>query len=215
MKRPALRAVFHVAEHLLLAGAIAAVALLLTAGYWLQAGDTPEHSDAMVVLGGDFLRPIYAAELYQLGMADKVYVGRTHRKPGERALDQNLVAYPREEEVYRAVLRKKGVPATAIEYYGDDLLSTVQEAEALQAQIGPGPGKLLVVTSPWHVRRARMIFKDVLPGWEIRVAGAPQEALRTAWWSGQESARMVMLEFPKTVYYLLGGRFRSSQSPAS
>jgi len=212
VRRSALRAGLHVAEHLLLAGALAAVALLLTAGYWLQTGDSPEHSDAMVVLGGNFLRPVYAAELYQLGMADKIYVGRTHRRPGERALDQNMVAYPREEEVYRAVLRKKGVPAQAVEYYGDELLSTVQEAEALLAQIGPGPGKLLVITSPYHVRRARMVFKDVLPGWEVRVAGTPQEALRTAWWTGQESARMVMLEFPKTLYYLLGGRFRSSSS---
>jgi hypothetical protein len=32
-----------------------------------------------------------------------------------------------------------------------------------------------------------------------------------AWWTDQESARIVLLEIPKTIYYLLGGRFRSAQ----
>lgn len=210
MRRSLAKASFHVVEHLLLAAAVVGLALLLTAGHWLQNSDSPEPSDAMVVLCGDFSRAAYAAELYTLGLAKKVYVGRAYRLRGERVLDRNMVAFPRHEEMYRALMRKKGVPAEAIEYYGDELQSTVQEAETLAAQLGPGPGSLLVVTSPYHVRRARMIFKGAMPGWTIRVVGTPGERIPAAWWTEQESARIVLLEIPKTIFYLLGGRFRSS-----
>lgn len=209
--RPGVKALFHVLEHLLLAGAVVFLGLLLTAGFWLQAGDAPAPCDAMVVLCGNFSRPAYAAELHQLGMAKKVYVGRAYRSRGERLLDANHLPYPRQEEVFRAMLRKKGVPAEAIEYYGDELLSTAQEAEALAAHLGQGTGSIMVVTSPYHARRARMIFKDALPGWNVRVVGAPSERLQPAWWTDQESARLVLLEIPKIAFYMLGGRFRSTQ----
>lgn len=208
--RPWPRVTLRVLEHLVLAAVLAGLGLLATAGFWMQASDTPVACDVMVVLGGDFERPAYAAELYRLGMAPRVYVGRTYRKPGERVLDASHVPYPLEEEVYKALLRKKGVPAQAIDYYGDDLMSTAQEAEAMAAQLGPGPGKLLVVTSPYHVRRARMVFTDALPGWDVRVCGAPSQTLPAAWWTRQASARIVLMELPKTLYYLAGGRFRST-----
>jgi len=210
MKRPRVRAVFAVVEHLIVAAVLVAIGLLLTAGHWLQTADSPVRADALVVLGGNFSRPAYAAELFQLGMAQKVYVSRVYRKKSERVLDQNLINYPREEEVYKAVLRKKGVPASAIEYYGNELLSTSQEAETLAAQLGPGPGTLLAVTSPYHVRRARMVFKDAFPGWDVRVVATPLESFPAAWWTDQESARQVFMELPKIVFYLLGGKFRSN-----
>ena len=207
--KPNFKTAFHVIEHLLLAAAVVGLGILLTAGHWLQNSDSPAPSDAMVVLCGDFGRAAYAAELYKLGMAKKVYVGRAYRLRGERVLDQNMLSFPRHEEVYKALLRKKGVPAEAIEYYGDELLSTSQEAETLAAQMGAKPGSLLVVTSPYHVRRARIVFKDAFPDWEIRVVGTPTEKMPAAWWTDQESARIALLEIPKTIYYLLGGRFRS------
>ena len=208
--KPNFKTAFHVIEHLLLAAAVVGLGILLTAGHWLQNSDSPTPSDAMVVLCGDFGRAAYAAELYKLGMAKKVYVGRAYRLRGERVLDQNMLSFPRHEEVYKALLRKKGVPAEAIEYYGDELLSTSQEAETLAAQMGAKPGSLLVVTSPYHVRRARIVFKDTFPDWDIKVVGTPTEKMPAAWWTDQESARIVLLEIPKTVYYLLGGRFRST-----
>lgn len=210
--KPGANTLFHVVEHLLLAAVVIGLGLLLTAGFWLQNGDSPAPADVMVVLGGDFGRTAYAAELYQLGMARKIYVGRAFRSKSQRVLDKNMVAYPRQEEVNRALLRKKGVPAEAIEYYGDELLSTVQEAEALAATLGKGPGSLLVVTSPYHARRARMIFNGCFPGWDIRVAGTPADRLPAAWWTDKETARIVLLEIPKTIFYMLGGRFRSAPS---
>lgn len=205
------RAALKVGEHLLVGLVFVASALLLTAGYWLQSADSPVASDAMVVLMGDYARPFRAAEIHLLGMGKKIYVGRSYRRAGQRLLDQNRVAYPREEEIYRAALLKMGVPAEDVEYYGDELRSTAQEAETLAARLaGRPPGRLLVVTSPAHVFRARMIFSDAFPGWEVRVDADPRERFPLAWWTDQEAARNVFLELPKIVYYLLGGRFRSA-----
>jgi len=55
-----------------------------------------------------------------------------------------------------------------------------------------------------------MVFSDALPGWQVRVVGTPSERIATAWWKDQESARIVLLEIPKTIFYMLGGRFRST-----
>ena len=204
---PGLKALVRVGEHLVVAAGLVVLALILSAGYWLQQSDSPAEAEAMVVLGEDFIRPAYAADIYRMGLAKKVYVGRTYRRRGERLLDKYLITYPREEEIYRAMLRKKGVPDEAIEYFGDDLLSTAQEAEALAAQLAQKSGRLLVVTSPYHVFRARRVFKDYFPGWDVRVLATTEDRMPLAWWTSQESARHVVLELPKILYYMLGGRF--------
>ena len=52
---------------------------IFLAGYWLQAGDEAELSkkaDAIVVLGGSYFRPLYAADLYNQGFAPVIYVSR-------------------------------------------------------------------------------------------------------------------------------------------
>lgn len=207
--KPSGKTFFRVLEHLIFAAVLVAAGLLLTAGYWLQTSDSPAPSEAMVVLGGNYLRPVYAAELYKLGMTKKIYVTRVSRDPDERALDENNIPFPRREEIYRSVLLKKGVPPEAVEYYGDDVLSTIQEAEALAAHLGKAPQSLLVVTSPYHARRSRSIFKRVFPNTEVRVVGTPAESIPAAWWTTQGSARVVLLEIPKNIYLLLGGAFRS------
>lgn len=203
---------FHVVEHLLLAAAVTALALLLTAGFWLQNTDYPTQSDAMVVLSGNFNRPAYAAELYQLGLAKKIYIARPARLPGEKALDDNGIEFPRREKLYRAILVKRGIPDDAIAFFGEDLDGTVAEAETLAGELKDQTGSLMVVTSPYHARRARMLFSKALPGWDVRVVGVPSERLPGAWWSDRNAARAVLTELPKTIFYMLGGRFGSAQA---
>uniref|UniRef100_A0A7C4AGR2 YdcF family protein n=1 Tax=Fundidesulfovibrio putealis TaxID=270496 RepID=A0A7C4AGR2_9BACT len=210
--KPGAGTLFHVMEHLLLAGAVTVLALLLTAGFWLQSTDYPAQSDAMVVLAGNFNRPAYAAELYQLGLAKKIHIARTARLPGEKVLDDNGIEFPRRERLYRAILVKRGIPDDAISFFGENLDSTVAEAEALAGELKGKTGSLMVVTSPYHARRARMLFSRALPGWDVRVVGVPSERLPGAWWSERHSARAVLAELPKTVFYMLGGRFRPVQA---
>jgi len=187
--------------------AIGAAVGLSYAGEWLSAADRPQKADAILVLGGDFSRPFQAADLYRQGLARKIYVSVPVRKDDYRLLDEAGIAFPRDEEVVRQVLLKKGVPASAIEYLGKDSISTAAEAQAARALFARGTPRLLVVTSPYHLRRARMTFADALPAADIRVIATSYDPLPQAWWKDQSAARNVLLELAKIGYYKLGGRF--------
>ena len=189
------------------AGTIAAALGLTYAGEWLSVADRPQKADAIVVLGGDYSRPFQAADLYRQGLARKIYVSAPARGHEYRLLDEAGVPFPREEEIMRQVLLKKGVPAGAIDYLGKDLISTAAEAKATRALFADGKPTLLVVTSPYHLRRARMTFADALPGADIRVIATSYDPFPQAWWKDQNSARNVLLELAKITFYQLGGRF--------
>ena len=192
---------------LLLAGAIAGAAGLYFMSDWLSAADQPRKADAIVVLGGGFERPFQAADLYRQGYAPRIYVSAPAREHQYRILDEAGIPYPREEDVVREVLLKKGVPAGAIALLGKDLISTAGEAQAARALFAQRGVRLLVVTSPYHLRRARMIFTDALPAADIRMIATSYELFPQAWWKDQSAARNVLLELAKIVYYELGGRF--------
>jgi len=187
--------------------AIGAAAGLSYAGEWLSTGDRPQKADAILVLGGGYARPFQAAELYRQGFARKIYVSVPVREDQLRLLDQTGIAYPREEEIVRQVLLTKGVPASAIEYFGKDSISTAAEAQAARALFAKGAPRLLVVTSPYHLRRARMIFADALPAADIRVIATSYDPFPQAWWKDQAAARNVLLELAKITFYKFGGRF--------
>ena len=190
-----------------IAAAIGTALGLSYAGEWLSAADQPQKADAIVVLGGGYARPFQAADLYRQGLARKIYVSAPAREDQHRLLDEAGIAFPREEEVVRQVLLKKGVPASAIEYLGKDLISTAAEARAARDLFAQGAPRLLVVTSPYHLRRARMTFSDALPAADIRVIATGYDPLPQAWWKDQSAARNVLLELAKITFYKLCGRF--------
>ena len=190
----------------LTAAAGAAIGLVYAAD-WLGAADQPQKADAILVLGGGFSRPFHAADLYRAGLAPKIYVSAPAREPQHVLLDEAGIAFPREEQVMREVLLKKGVPASAIEYLGKDLISTAAEAQAARLLFASRAPRLLVVTSPYHLRRARMIFSDALPAADIRMIATSYDPFPQAWWKDQSAARNVLLELMKIVFYQLGGRF--------
>jgi uncharacterized SAM-binding protein YcdF (DUF218 family) len=177
------------------------------AGEWLSAGDQAQPADAILVLGGNFARSFQAADLYRQGYARKIYISVPAREDQYRLLDEAGVAYPRDEEVMREVLLTRGVPASAIEYFGTDSISTAAEALAARALFGTGAPRLLVVSSPYHLRRARMIFCGALPAADIRMIATRYDPFPPAWWKDQNAARNVLLELAKITFYKLGGRF--------
>jgi uncharacterized SAM-binding protein YcdF (DUF218 family) len=187
--------------------AVGAAVGLFYAGGWLSAADRPLKADAIVVLGGDFSRPFQAADLYRRGLAPRIYVSAPARKSDYRLLDESGIPYPRDEDVMRQGLIKKGVPASAIEFLGKDLISTAAEAQAARALFAKRAPRLLVVTSPYHLRRARMIFSDALPLASIRMIATSYDSFPSSWWKDQDAARNVLLELAKITFYRLGGRY--------
>lgn len=185
-------------------GALAALLVLMSgctllfADRWRYEADQPRLSDAMIVLAGAPERPRYAANLYRLGYAPIVYVSL----PSERSR-------PPEEEVNRDILLKSGVPEGAIRTFSVAAENTLAEARVSSATLPAGVKTVLVVTSPKHVRRARMIFTDVLSGRGVgvTVVATPDERNPGPWWSDKASARQSVRELIKAVLYTLGIRY--------
>jgi len=181
-------------------------------GYWLQYSDRPEKSDAIIVLAGNPTRAFYAADLYLKGYAPEIYISKPIRSHHERLLDELGVPFPYAEEIYKQVLLKKGVSDSHIQIFGKSSISTVEEAAAIKELFKNSRKRLLVITSPYHGRRAKMIFGNVLKGYDVRIIGTAYEPFPKRWWTNQDSARNVVLEVVKILFYKLGGSFYNKSS---
>jgi uncharacterized SAM-binding protein YcdF (DUF218 family) len=179
-------------------------------GDWLKGNDVPVSSQAIVVLAGPYTRSFYAADLYSAGYAREIYVTRPVREYSLKMLDELGVQMPRVEDIYREVLLKKNVSAKDVHLICDSCLSTVDEAEAVNKIFQSNDCRVLVVTSPFHVKRTQMIFKDIVKQCSFKVLATPYEPFPRKWWTDQDSARNVILELIKIAFYKFGGRFENS-----
>ncbi len=178
-----------------------------SAGYWLSKDDDLVESEIIIVLAGEPERALYAADLYLRGYGYKVFVSRPVIRRSSRILDSLGINLPSTEDINRQVLLRSGVPGKNIRIFGKGSVSTFEEAKAINQIIDTNIRRILVVTSPFHVKRARMIFQDIVTNYEIRVIGTPYIPFPKHWWTNQESAINVVLEVSKILFYWAGGRF--------
>jgi len=161
---------------------------------WLVVSVPMDHADALIVLGGEPLaRPKEAARLYAAGVAPRVFV------TGIGDAEQN-----------RRVLLESGVPAYAITVE-PSAFSTFTNVLFLKPLLASAHVKsALLVTSPFHTRRALATFRKVIPGVSFGITDAS-----IGWWNRPEGLgdvnRFALIELLKTLeYWLLYG-----VSPAS
>lgn len=193
----------------ILAGSI----LMVFAGYWMDVNDEPAQSDYILPLAGNSHRLIKAAELYRQGFAPVILISNAYLCPPDQLQKlQWKMGFPHfTPRQYRSLLLKLlGAETAQLEEFGNGHVSTVEEAEALRVHLGGKPAKLLIVTSPYHARRAKMIFEEILPNCEITMVTTRDGAFKKSWWTDQESAQNLVMEFAKTVHYLFGGVYRST-----
>lgn len=179
-------------------------------GWGLDYSDEPSPADIIVVLAGDYSRPFYAADLFAKGLAAEVWISQPVQSEAESLAIKEGVEILPEEAAYRQILIRRGVPADKIRLYGRGIMSTVNEALALSNTLEDRHRKILIVTSRYHARRSRFIFRRELPGIDIRVVATPYENFTRRWWTQQAMARAAVTETAKMAYYLLGGRFVSN-----
>lgn len=181
----ALRMILLSGTALLVAGAL--FLLLATdfplADRMLTIRQTPERADVIVVLGGGGAeRPLRAAELYRAGLAPRV-----------------LISGSGEGEPIRRRLIRAGVPTSAISVENGST-STYENA----AFSGPvlrelNARKILLVTSWFHTRRARAVFRNVAGDMEVVAVPAYPASVARGW---RDSAPVVK-EYVKIVGYWL------------
>ena len=200
---------FAVLALVLLCVAGAATACLWNAARWLNNADAPVRSDAIVVLSGRYERSMHAADLFRDGYAPVVVLSEEVPGAESRRLEAIGIRRPSPLEIHRQVLQVKGVPAEKIERLARPSLSTADEAVQIAARFGEPGRRVLIVTSPSHVRRARLVIARALEGRSVALAvcSTPYEDFPEPWWRSQDAARDVLLEWAKLAFYLLGGRY--------
>jgi len=155
-----------------------------------------EKADAIVVLGGDSVagdRVRHAVALYQRGWAPKLVLSG----PPVRA------DFSEAELMEKEALRQ-GVPAADLIVARHPATNTLDEALALRPFLaGHNFRKVIVVTSNFHGRRARRIFRAVYgrEGLEVRVSASPDVRFHPdRWWQERDSRAWLFLEMVKTIH---------------
>ena len=151
--------------------------------------DPLDKADALIVLGDDNFyadRATRAAQLFREGKAPLVVAS------GRRLRPTAGIA-----ELMEHDLVERGVPKGKILRFPQDGDSTQEEAEAL-AKLAKTKNwhKAIVITSNYHTRRARYIFRRVFPqGIEVRVASARDGDFDPEnWWAKRKSTKLFMRE---------------------
>ena len=181
----------------------------LNVGRFLTKEDPIQKADAIAVLAGTRLnRPLEGVDLYQAGYAPTIVL--TYEIP-ERALAaawRRGAALPVEADEARDVMIKLGVPGPAIIQPARIHANTAQEAQTLHELARQhGWRRIIVVTSPYPLRRAAFAIRRELKGTDVEVDmhGTRYEpAHPDRWWANREDLLWVLDEGAKLIAYELG-----------
>jgi uncharacterized SAM-binding protein YcdF (DUF218 family) len=169
--------------------------LLRLAANWWEVQDRLERADAILVLGDDNFpgeRASRSAELYGAGWAPLVV-----------ASGRLLRSYAGVAELMSRDLEAGGVPSSAILRFPHRAGNTREEAQALgRLAADRGWNRVLLVTSNYHTRRARYIFRRVFPPQVtiLMVSVRDADFDPDSWWESRQSRKLFLLE---TVGYLV------------
>jgi uncharacterized SAM-binding protein YcdF (DUF218 family) len=189
-----------------------AVLAVRGAGRFLVVADPlPSHADAIVMLAGSLSdRVLETARLYQAGVAPVVVLTRERLQRGAPALRGHGVRLPEEHELAVRALGHLGVPADAIRVVSRRAASTRTEARTIARWVcRRGLRHVVVVTSPTHTRRARLILAQALgPRVHLTVRPAPAAFFPAEhWWRQRRAMKDLLIEYQKLVVYWLFERW--------
>jgi uncharacterized SAM-binding protein YcdF (DUF218 family) len=177
--------------------------VLSGAGRFLDVSDAPAPADYVLVLGGGSdTRPFVAAALYKAGFTPKVLVPRVAQEPW--FLDEGI---PSEGEIIRKVLLIRGVRPEDVVALDGECATTQDEAAALARFLERRPARTVaVVTSAYHTRRARAIFRAAVGGRaRLTFIGAPSDGFDAAdWWRSEDGLTAYLREYGKLAAYEFG-----------
>lgn len=187
---------------LFLSGALLGVGGLLGVGFLLDVPTTfPPRADAIVVISGDeqLARFREGVRLFRLGWARYiVFSGAAQDGQTSNAA------------VMRALAIEQGVPAEAIleDHHGVDTWGNAVHTRRLVEE--QDVKSVILVTSPYHLRRALVTFEAAYEGTGVEVwthAAPDSQWRKLGWWQAEETRRLTRSELEKLAYIALTGKY--------
>ena len=179
-------------------------------GRWLVKDDMPSHADALVILMGNFPeRVLQAADLYSQCRAESIIIVEesmgAYRSLQKRGI--NIISKTTQAVESCVAL---GVPENKITVLPGDARSTLTEALVIRDYLRTtGPiDSLVLVSSPYHLRRATLIFNKALkelepPVWVGCSPSAYSDYNASGWWRKKEDIQDVLSELLKIAGFRL------------
>lgn len=177
------------------------VPILAGLAHWLNVDSQPVHADAILLLNGEEnTRPLHAAALWRDGYAQRIVVARANEGPAIGLVRENVT------DLATDLMQLQGVPRDAIVVLrmGDGITSTAEEAAAFAAYVRAHDiDTVLVVTSDFHGRRSRWVFRREVPA-EILMSTAPDwQFNEDNWWMHERGLIAYIQEYVKFLHYVL------------
>ncbi len=174
--------------------------ILPAIGYFLSKGDPVRKSDAIVILSGDDgARVREAAALYQAGNGTYLVITKTD--------DEDIGEQRTYSEKLMRIAITEGIPQDSILFTEKIAIDTIAEAKSvLQLAQTRNLNSLLVITSPYHVRRASCIYYQIFAGKniEISVRGVQNSWYRpTTWFLSVEGWKQTTQELAGLFYLFI------------
>lgn len=177
--------------------------ILLTMGKWLVFDDRQPADVLVILVGGDPDRDRLTAKLFSQGFAPVIWLAN------DRNLRETDFANDAGNVIRR--LTAAGVPRERITLL-PTARNTTSEAQRVAEHVqslepGKRPQSITIVTTSFHTRRARILFRKYLSGSGvvIHTAASYDPAVPTeGWWRQNHSRSMFTGEFAKILFSLLG-----------
>jgi uncharacterized SAM-binding protein YcdF (DUF218 family) len=167
------------------------------------------RADAIVVLaGGTPLREAMAAALFREGWAPRVVISQQFPTASIRELNALGVRPLDQQGESRAALQKYGVPPDRIVALTAPARTTETELHLdHQAALADGYHRVILVTSPPHTRRVKLIWsrQSRASHLEAIVRAAESDDFATEeWWRKRRAAEILLHEYLGILAFLLG-----------
>lgn len=185
-----------------------ALALLvgLSGGLAARAGtfllvDAPQRSDVILVLAGETdRRPVRALQLLAQGYGRKVII---NVPAGAKVYGSNEVELA--QQYFQSLPQAAAISVCPIE--GQSTKEESKDAEKCLQRVGAK--SVLIVTSDYHTRRARDIFRREMPGLEFSTAAARDDSyFGTRWWQHRQWAKTFVDEWLRLIWWKVVDQWR-------
>lgn len=172
-------------------GVVSILAALVGVGHWLDVIDPLAHADAIVAISGDTgARVESAIALWKQGYAPVLVFSGGSSDP---------------ESVASAELMKRtavaaGVPANAIVVEGTSATTEENAQNVAQLMTSAGLHSAILVTSPYHQRRAALLFEREFERAGLSFRNHPADDPNwdaTFWWTREPSRSLTLVELAK------------------
>lgn len=188
---------------LIVAAVLARQPLLTAAGEVLVARDDLQPSDVIIVLAGNSpFRARHAEALYQRGLAPHVII--SNEPLSSHGVQTTWL------ELRQYGLVRLAIPDEAIVPIPEISDSTYEEAvRSRDIMRARGWHSAILVTDPFHMRRAVLTFRQVFEEAGLTVSASPADGSKYGvdnWWTDRNAILRVAQEYLKLAYYVALGR---------